>query len=277
MEGLINKDRLRMVQIVKIENESKNVRTLYFYDRELSKRRAGQFCMVWKPMEDEMPMSVSKVDANGLASITVKPLGTGSKALYESKTGDFIGVRGPYGKPFELVKGSCLLVGGGTGLVPLIALAEELDAIKSKVTLIIAGRSKDELIFLDYVKDSLAPKGHRIMVSTDDGSYGFKGQAPNLVEILLRSERFDQIYTCGPEIMMHKIFLLAEKMEINLQAGLERIMKCGNGICGSCALGKYLVCKDGPIFSSKILREVHEEFGKKKRDLSGRFVEITSH
>ena len=265
-------DKIRIVKVERIEDEAKNVRTLYFFDKEISKRRAGQFCMVWKPGEDEMPMSISKVNEDGLASVTVKPYGIGSKALYESKVGDLIGVRGPYGKPFELFKGSCLLVGGGTGLVPLIALAEELDKIGSKLTLVLAGRSKEEIIFLDYVKEKF--KMHKILVATDDGSYGFKGLAPNLVELLLKSERFDQIYTCGPEIMMYKIFLLAEKMNINLQASLERVMKCGNGICGSCAIGKYLVCKDGPVFNSKMLREVSDEFGKKRRDSSGRFVEI---
>ncbi|MCL4435747.1 MAG: dihydroorotate dehydrogenase electron transfer subunit, partial [Thaumarchaeota archaeon] len=66
----------------------------------------------------------------------------------------------------------------------------------------------------------------------------------------------------------------AEAKTIPVQASLERYMKCGFGLCGSCAIGPYLVCTDGPIFNSKQLREVSKEFGVMRRDSSGRSVPI---
>jgi len=68
------------------------------------------------------------------------------------------------------------------------------------------------------------------------------------------------IYTCGPEIMMYKTFSFAEKHGIPLQANLERLMKCAIGLCGSCMIGKYSVCRDGPVFTSKELWEIKKEW-----------------
>jgi dihydroorotate dehydrogenase electron transfer subunit len=75
--------------------------------------------------------------------------------------------------------------------------------------------------------------------------------------------------------MMRKVVDHAAEARIPAEAGLERIFKCGSGICGSCCIGPYLACKDGPVFSSEILRGL-PEFGKSTRDASGRPVLIGS-
>ena len=90
----------------------------------------------------------------------------------------------------------------------------------------------------------------------------------------IAKQKFDIIYTCGPEKMMQKIFFLAEQYKIPIQASLERIVRCSVGLCGSCMIGKLRVCKDGPIFSAEQLREFKDEFGKFKRDLSSRRVKV---
>jgi len=82
------------------------------------------------------------------------------------------------------------------------------------------------------------------------------------------------IYTCGPEEMMYKMFLQAERHKAPIQASLERLMRCAIGLCGSCVIGRYRVCKDGPVFSSSRLREVKEEFGRFKRGSTGQDVAI---
>jgi dihydroorotate dehydrogenase electron transfer subunit len=58
------------------------------------------------------------------------------------------------------------------------------------------------------------------------------------------------VYACGHEVMVKKIFDLTEKNKIPMQASLERLMRCGIGLWGSCVIGKYRVCKDGPVFNS---------------------------
>jgi len=79
------------------------------------------------------------------------------------------------------------------------------------------------------------------------------------------------VYACGPEKMNYKIFQICEKHNIELQASLERIMRCGCGLCGLCSIDPLglLVCKDGPIFSSKDLRRM-EDFGKYRRNFTGK-------
>ena len=72
---------------------------------------------------------------------------------------------------------------------------------------------------------------------------------------LLDKEKFDMIYTCGPEVMVKKIFELTEQRKLPIEASLERLMRCGIGLCGSCVIGKYRVCRDGPIFNAAQLRE----------------------
>jgi dihydroorotate dehydrogenase electron transfer subunit len=80
------------------------------------------------------------------------------------------------------------------------------------------------------------------------------------------------IYTCGPEQMMRKVSDLAEKHGVALEASLERLMRCAIGLCGSCVVGRYRVCRDGPVFTISQLKEVKSEFGVSKRDFSGKRI-----
>ena len=79
------------------------------------------------------------------------------------------------------------------------------------------------------------------------------------------------IYTCGPELMMKKIFDIIIKKQIPIQASLERYMKCGIGICSSCCINDMLVCYDGTIFNNEQLQKF-SEFGFSYRDKSGRLT-----
>jgi dihydroorotate dehydrogenase electron transfer subunit len=112
------------------------------------------------------------------------------------------------------------------------------------------------------------------MTSTEDGSCGVTGLCTAPVEQILTREEFNIIYACGPEQMIHEIFKLAEKHRTNLEASLERLMRCAIGLCGSCIIGKYRVCRDGPVFTSRQLREVETELGNSKRDPSGRKIPL---
>ena len=88
------------------------------------------------------------------------------------------------------------------------------------------------------------------------------------MEELLNENKFDAIYTCGPEIMMYKTVNLAISNQITVQASLERMMKCGVGICGSCCIGQDLVCRDGTVFDGEYLAK-NSEFGHLQRTKSG--------
>jgi dihydroorotate dehydrogenase electron transfer subunit len=269
-----NIDRLRTVIIEQIIEETPTVKTFIFKDKISSKARPGQFLMIWVPRIEELPMSVMVCDRKEYAAITIRRLGLGSTALFDKKVGEVLGVRGPYGNQFKIRKNNkkVLLIGGGTGLVPLLRLTTILNEAKVNTTLIIGARSKQEVFFEKKANDLLDKTKHKVIISTEDGSYGIKGNATDAMSIIIMKEKFDTVYTCGPELMMRKVFDIGSANALSVQASLERYMKCGIGICASCCIGDRLVCKDGTVFNEKQL-SVMTEFGKTYRDKSGRKFE----
>jgi len=267
-------NRPRIVRIREVRVESPTVKTFTFQDKICGKAEPGQFVMVWIPGIDEIPFSLSTITPNGLTSITVAEVGEATKALHQRKRGDILGIRGPYGNGFTLTGGNIMIVGGGSGLAPLMPLTEKLMKLSTKLTFLLGAKTKDELLFLDRVNQTLSKVGAEMVVTTEDGTYGLKGIVTDQAEQRLAKEKFDRVYACGPEQMMHKMFHLAERYHTPFQASLERIMRCSMGVCGSCVIGKLRVCKDGPVLTSEQLRTVREEFGKFKRDFQGRKIAV---
>ncbi|MCE2614537.1 MAG: dihydroorotate dehydrogenase electron transfer subunit [Nitrosopumilus sp. (ex Thoosa mismalolli)] len=256
-----------IVTIEKVIDETPTVRTLVYSDDIMPNVLPGQFAMVWIPGVNELPMSVMITQEFGKAAFTVRKHGPSSTGLFNVKVGEQIGIRGPYGNAFDIKEGKLLLVGGGTGLVPMMRL---LTFVKptDDVTVLIGAKSKDEVFFEDLANKLLENNHHKVIVSTDDGSYGEKGYVTDLVEKLVSETKFDGVYTCGPEVMMYKTVQSAHTKGIFVQASLERMMKCGVGICGSCCVGEDLVCRDGTVFDGQHLSE-NKEFGHFYRNKAG--------
>jgi len=261
--------QLRTVKIQKIVEESPSVKTFSFHDSLCEKATPAQFVMVWIPGIDEVPMSLSAIEDDH-CSISVGRIGEATKALHNMKEDDLFGIRGPFGKGFSYVKGEVMIVGGGTGLSPLVALAEKLSKLGAHVTFLLGAKTRSELLFLDKINRISA----NVLATTDDGSFGLKGFVTKPAEKMLAEERFDMVYVCGPEPMMVKMLFLAEKYNVPLQMSLERLMRCAIGLCGSCVIGIYRVCKDGPVFTGRQLEEVKGEFGRFKRDFNGRKIAV---
>jgi dihydroorotate dehydrogenase electron transfer subunit len=267
-------NRMRIVEVLDVKEESAKVKTLTFTDRLCGMAEAGQFVMVWIAGVDEIPMSLSTITSEGFSSITVAEVGEATKALNQRKARNIIGIRGPFGRGFAPTGGNIMVVAGGTGVGPLVPLTEKLAETASKITLLVGARTRSELLFQDKLEKALSDVESEAVFTTDDGSYGLKGLITVQVERLLEKERFDMVYTCGPEQMMYKIFLLSEQHKVPLQASLERLMRCAIGLCGSCGVGKLMVCKDGPVLTSEQLRSVKKEFGKFQLDLAGRKIKL---
>ncbi|MGB9841288.1 MAG: dihydroorotate dehydrogenase electron transfer subunit, partial [Candidatus Bathyarchaeales archaeon] len=139
-----------------------------------------------------------------------------------------------------------------------------------RLAFIIGAKTKSELLFLNQLSGLCTAQS--TIAATEDGSYGLKCLATEPLETLLQKEKFDMIYACGPEPMMRQVFLIAEKHRIPMEVSLERLMRCGIGLCGSCVIGKYRVCKDGPVFTGAQLREVKDELGVSKLDFDGKRI-----
>jgi len=266
-------NQIRTVKIQSVKTETQRVKTFFFEDELCSSAKLGQFVMVWIPGVDEIPLSLSSIGGK-TSSVTVKEVGEATRALNRRRKNDIVGVRGPFGTHFKIAGREALVVGGGIGTASLMVLTRTLLDAKVKTTIIEGAKTQSELLFLDQLRDLSAKAGAEVFIATDDGSYGTKGLVTEAVERILSSRKFDTIYACGNEAMIRKVYLLAKKYDIPLQASLERIMLCAMGVCGSCVVGKYRVCKDGPVFDQNQLEEVEEELGRFKRDFKGERIPI---
>jgi dihydroorotate dehydrogenase electron transfer subunit len=267
-------NKLRTTHILSVETESPTVKTFTFKDKQCARAKPGQFLMLWIPSVDEIPFSILNPKENGMVSVAVRKVGEATSALHDKSVGELVGVRGPFGNCFTLKGGRILMVSGGTGTAPILFLAERLTSKMAKLVFVLGAKTREELLLMDKLKRILGGEKTQLIAATEDGSYGVKGLATKPLERLLERERFDMIYTCGPEQMMRKVFDLAEKYGVDLEASLERLMRCGIGLCGSCVIGRYRVCRDGPVFTAKQLRDVKSEFGISKRDFDGRKIPL---
>jgi len=256
------------IRISEVVSETKRCQTLYFDMKQIESFSAGQFLMVWSPGIDEVPMSISYW-APPMVGITVLNIGDATQALTSKIPGDWIGVRGPFGKSFDLDCKNALVVGGGVGMAPLRPLVYRLLEEGADITLLTAAKTKNDLIFHREFSE-LSSKALTLITTTDDGSFGYKGLATEGVSELVDITKFDTLYTCGPELMMAGLYKIAMKAGIGFQASLERFMKCGCGLCGTCAMDPTgdLVCLDGPVFTTKQLEKL-SDFGKYYRDQMG--------
>lgn len=222
----------------------------------------GQFVMVWIPGKDEFPMSVSSSDEE--LKITYEVVGDGTRHLSSMQVGDKVGVRGPYGKGYRLVGEKALVVAGGTGMASLCPLVETARDAGMDIDVVIGARTASRLLLMDRCERA----GATVHTVTDDGSAGRKGLATDMAKDIMEGSDFDQVYACGPEVMIITLAKLAKERSVGLQASLERYMKCGIGICDSCAIDGRHVCRDGPVFSGNELSGL-TELGRTRLDETG--------
>lgn len=273
-----------MLKVSRIHQEASNIRTLFFNQTLHSK--PGQFVMAWLPGYPERPFSIASDNGKEI-SISVAGVGVSSTEMAKLNVGHKLGIRGPYGTHFTLSKQKNIIgIGGGYGLGPVVSFAEQAIS-KGLNTTVIAGARTKELIIFKQRLEGIKKKAN-VIITTNDGSEGIKGLVTEpLKEILKRKaieekesssklktdfrvNLIDLIFACGPEMMLYSIFLLAEQNKVECQLSIERYMKCGIGICGSCSIDPegWRACVEGPIFTSEIVRKMIE-FGKYHRDAAG--------
>lgn len=183
-------------------------------------------------------------------------VGKGTELLSKRKKGKPLDVIGPLGNGFEPVpSGNVILVAGGIGVAPLVALAETLVKNNCKVYVIIGAKTKSHLLCEEVFKQL----GCRVEVVTEDGSKGDKGLATDVLKDIFRSPikaPYASIYACGPNAMLKAVSKIAAEEELPCYVSLEERMACGVGACLGCPVkvksGEYkMVCKDGPVFNAE--------------------------
>ncbi len=253
----------KMLEVSESVKEGKGQTSFFF--KHILNCKPGQFIMVWLPGSDEKPMAISYISKNEFA-FTSQAIGKFTIAMEKIKKGGKLGIRGPYGNFFSIKENSCVVAGG----VGLSSVSTLIDSLKNPV-IIYGARSKEHLIYLKRYKNK------NMMVTTDDGSFGRKGFTTDVLEeVLSKNKKIKIVQTCGPEMMMKKIFDICRKYKIECEASVERYMSCGFGICGKCMVNDRIVCIDGPIFNSKQLNQM-PEFGNFARLKSGRKVSLKEY
>jgi len=202
--------------------------------------KPGQFIFAWLPDKGEKPFSLFD---NKPASLLIRERGCFTKELIKLKSGDTLYLRGPLGNSPK-TKGKILLYGGGCGIAALFLFAK-----KYKNTIALFGaRNKDHLTYLNKFNKYCK----KIVIATDDGSFGHHGFAQDLLEDLIKREKPTTIINCGPEIMMENAIKIEKKYlkPENILSSIEYLTKCGIGICGRCATKKgYRSCVDGTFLT----------------------------
>ncbi|MBQ6335325.1 MAG: sulfide/dihydroorotate dehydrogenase-like FAD/NAD-binding protein [Erysipelotrichaceae bacterium] len=223
-----------------------------------NKARPGQFIILRVDEEGErIPLTVAGTNKEtGAVKIIFQIVGATTEKLNHKEEGeyiqDFVGPLGEATKT-EGIRKVCI-VGGGVGCAIAMPVAQEFYRLGCDVTSIIGFRNKDILILEDEFKEC----SDRLFVMTDDGSYGRHGNVTvPLKEMLENGEKFDEIITIGPLIMMKFVVLTAKPFEVPVTVSMNPIMIDGTGMCGCCRLslnqdGKRVTkfaCVDGPDFN----------------------------
>ena len=217
------------------------------------KAQAGQFIILRVDENGErIPLTVAGFDREkGLVKIIFQIVGATTDKLNQKNAGEFIAdFVGPLGNATKVegLKKVCI-IGGGVGCAIALPVAERLHNMGCEVDSIIGFRNSDLLI----LEDEFKAVSDNLVVTTDDGSYGIKGNVTMpLKEALSNGKQYDEIITVGPLIMMKFVVLTAKEYNVPVTVSMNPIMIDGTGMCGGCRLtvgGKIkFACVDGPDF-----------------------------
>lgn len=217
------------------------------------KAQPGQFIILRTDKEGErIPLTIADYDRQaGTVSIIYQIVGGTTKKLDCMKEGDCLeDFVGPLGKATETegLKKVCV-VGGGVGCAIAYPIAKKLHEQGAEVHSVIGFRTKD-LLILEKEFEEVSDK---LVIMSDDGSLGKKGLVTDALKELIESgEKYDEVITIGPLIMMKFVCKLTKEYGVKTVASMNPIMVDGTGMCGGCRLtvgGKTVfACVDGPEF-----------------------------
>ena len=217
------------------------------------KAEPGQFIILRVDENGErMPLTIADYDREaGTVTIIFQIVGATTKMLNAKNEGDFIqDFVGPLGVPTH-VEGlkKVAVVGGGVGCAIAYPIAKKLHELGAEVHSIVGFRNQDLVI----LEDEFKAVSDKLVMMTDDGSYGTKGLVTNALKDLIESgEKYDEVITIGPLIMMKFVCAVTKEYGVKTTVSMNPIMIDGTGMCGGCRLtvgGKTkFACVDGPDF-----------------------------
>jgi len=259
--------------IVEVIDETPSIKTFVVEPAKPFSFRAGQFVQVTVPGLGEAPFtpSSSPLEPERLA-FSVLRTGRVTEAMHRLKTGEMLGVRGPFGRgyPIEHMEGKeVLIIGGGVGLAPLRSLIwmllDQIDRV-ARVSIKYGARNSRELLYREmYDEWGRHPKVD-FACTIDVPEPGWSGRV-GVVTTLLKNLDIDipnaVAVSCGPEIMLK--FVTMELLDLGfspeqIYLSMNRRMSCGMGKCGRCNIGPYYLCRDGPDIQYSLIKDFANVF-----------------
>jgi dihydroorotate dehydrogenase electron transfer subunit len=189
-------------------------------------------------------------DENTIA-ILYKVIGKGTQLLSEMVSDMKIDVMGPLGNGIDDIDTSkkTAVIAGGIGIAAVAMIAENLDG---NFDLFYGVKTAEELVDIE-IWDAMASK---VFITSDDGTIGEEGFVTSVFE--KRVKEYEQVFVCGPQVMMKTVFQICQVVEIPSWFLLEEYMACGVGLCMGCVCetkeGYKRVCKEGPVFKGEEIK-----------------------
>jgi NAD(P)H-flavin reductase len=261
-------------QVVRVARRRRDAPQVFTLDFEgaphaTSPFAPGQFNMLTVFGVGEIPISVSSDPADrGRLRHTVRAVGPVSQALTRLRTGDVVGLRGPFGTGWPMAEAlgqDVVVVAGGLGLAPLRPVLYRLFAERERygnVALLYGTRSPGDILFRREIESWRRRLDVDIEVTVDHATGNWRGHV-GVVTTLIPRTAFDPTQTialvCGPEVMMRFVagaLRDAEVAERAIYLSMERNMKCAVGLCGHCQFSRDFVCRDGPVFRYDRIRDL---------------------
>jgi len=249
-------------KLTRVIDESPTIKTFVLEPENAFEFKTGQFIEVTLDGIGEAPFtpSSSPLEKSRL-EVTVMKTGYVTDYMHRMKPGEVMGIRGPYGRGYPVEKfydKEVLILGGGCGFAPIRSLLYNLIAISDKlrkVTLCYGSKTPEECIYKPYIEELRQTPKFEVLRSVDHADANWTERV-GVVTVLLDDVKMDiknsLAVVCGPPIMMKFGTMKLLEMgypEQDLYLSMEKNMSCGLGKCGHCMMGKYFVCKDGPVFT----------------------------
>ena len=255
----------RAIKTFKLKFKDKKIQTSFSF-------KPGQCVMISLFGIGECMFAISSSPTQkDYIEVSVMRHGKVTSALHETKPGDIVGVRGPYGNHFDVESWTgknMVFIGGGIGQAPLRSVINYMIDNRDKygkIDIIYGARTTRDLCYKNELFELEKRKDMNTQLSIDkeeDGWTRFVGFVPNNLLRIKPSPKNTIAVTCGPPIMIK--FVIENLLKLGFSddrifTTLEMRMKCGIGKCGRCNIGNLYVCKDGPVFSYKQLKNIKGE------------------
>jgi NAD(P)H-flavin reductase len=254
-------------KLTDVIDESSFIKTFVLIPEEEFSFKTGQFIELSVDGIGEAPFTPSSSPlVTEQLEVTVMKTGYVTEYMHMMKPGEYMGIRGPYGRGYPVEKffgKEVLILGGGCGLAPIRSLLYALEAVKDKLVKVIlcyGSKTPADCIYkplFDRLNRTDKFETYRTVDKADEGWDGSVGVATSLLNKIRINIRNAIAVVCGPPIMMKFGTIRLLEMgypEHDIYLSMEKNMSCGLGKCGHCMMGEFFVCKDGPVFTYSELK-----------------------